>query len=98
MDPNNTVVDPAYERARRRVMAMKGFYSHFAIYCIVIAALFLMNYFQGGRWWFYWAAVGWGIGVAVHAISVFGFDSLLGPDWEERKIRELMDKERANPR
>lgn len=95
MDPNSTVTDPAYKRARRRVLAIKGFYSHIAIYCIVIAALFFINYFQGGRWWFYWAAVGWGIGVSVHAISVFGLDSLLGADWEERKIRELMDRERG---
>ena len=98
MDPIDIAADPAYKRARRRVKAMRDFYSHFSVYCIVNSALFLMNYFQGGRWWFYWATIGWGIGVAAHAFAVFGFDSFLGPDWEERKIRELMEKERGNPR
>jgi len=29
----------------------------------------------------------------VHALNVFGFRAMLGRDWEERKTRELMDKE-----
>ena len=94
-NPNNAVTDPAYERARRHVVAIKGFYSHFAIYCIVITALFFINYATRSHWWFFWPAIGWGIGVALHALAVFGFDSFLGADWEERKIRELMEKERA---
>jgi hypothetical protein len=85
----------AYERARRHVRAIKGFYSHAAIYCIVIGALFLINLATPGRWWFFWPGIGWGIGLAVHAVSVFGFGEWLGHDWEERKIRELMDKDKG---
>jgi hypothetical protein len=97
-NPNNLEVssqeaDPAYKRARRRVRELKGFYSHLAIYCIVITALFLINVATGRGWWFFWPAIGWGIGIAVHALSVYGLDSMLGADWEERKIRELMNKD-----
>jgi hypothetical protein len=34
----------------------------------------------------------WGIGLAVHAIVTYGSFSVLGDEWEERKIQELMDK------
>lgn len=101
-NPNNPEdssqeTDPAYKRAQRRaqrrVRELKGFYSHLAIYCIVITALFLINIATGRGWWFFWPAIGWGIGIAVHALSVYGLDSMLGADWEERKIRELMNKD-----
>ena len=36
----------------------------------------------------------WGIGLVFHWLGVFGFQSLgLGKDWEERKIKEMMEKE-----
>jgi hypothetical protein len=31
--------------------------------------------------------------LSVHGLSVFGTQKILGKDWEERKIQELMDKE-----
>jgi uncharacterized membrane protein YdjX (TVP38/TMEM64 family) len=83
-----------YERARERVKELKGFYTHVAIYVLVNIGLFIINLLAGGVWWFYWPLVGWGIGLLVHAINVFGFGGRLGRDWEERKTRELMDKER----
>jgi two-component system, LytTR family, sensor kinase len=44
-------------------------------------------------WWVAFPAIGWGIGLAAHAISVFFEDGLFGPDWEERKTRELLERE-----
>jgi hypothetical protein len=35
----------------------------------------------------------WGIGVFFHWYSVFGINFFLGKGWEEKKIKELMDKE-----
>lgn len=89
-----TVPDEAYEKARRHVRAIKGFYTHAATYCIVIGALFLIDLATPGRWWFFWPGIGWGIGLAVHALSVFGLGAWLGRDWEERKIRELIEKDK----
>jgi hypothetical protein len=83
-----------YERARKRVKELKGFYTHAAIYVLVNIMLFVINLLTGGGWWFYWPLLGWGIGLGVHALNVFGFGGRLGQDWEERKTRELMDKER----
>ena len=45
--------------------------------------------------WFYWPLLGWGVGLAAHGFSVFAGESLLGKEWEERKTREIMERERA---
>ena len=86
-----------YERARARVKAIKGFYIHATIFVVVNIALFAINVLVGGVWWFYWSLLGWGIGLGVHALAVFGFGGggSWGRDWEERKTREMIDKERG---
>ncbi len=40
------------------------------------------------------ATPGWGIGFAIHAAVVFLGGGRIGSDWEERKIREYVDRER----
>jgi 2TM domain len=84
--------DERYRRAKRRVTVIKSFYIHLGIYVGIITLLFLIDLLTPGGWWFYWALLGWGIGVVAHALSVFGIAGLLGSEWEEKKIRELMDK------
>ena len=84
-----------YQRARQRVQALRGFYTHLAVYIIVNIGLFLIDLLTGpGGWWFYWPLLGWGIGLAAHAFSVFGTTRWLGPEWEERQIRKELDRER----
>lgn len=81
------------ERARRRLGAEKSFYVHLATYVIVISALFINVLTGHGKWWFVWPAIGWGIGLTIHALSTFGLIGLLGRDWEERRLKELMEEE-----
>lgn len=33
-----------------------------------------------------------GVGLAAHGLSIFLPTMILGSDWEEKKIKELMDK------
>jgi len=47
-----------------------------------------------GALWFYWPLLGWGIGIAIHGLSVFVFGQFFGSEWEERKIKEIMDKDK----
>ncbi len=83
-----------YQKAKERVEAIKGFYIHLIVYVAVNLMLFSINViFSPEGLWFFWPLMGWGIAVAFHALSVFGFGLYFGPDWEERKIRELMEKE-----
>jgi 2TM domain len=88
--------DQRYDRAHARVQALKGFYTHATAYVLVNIGLFVINLLTGGGWWFYWPLLGWGIGLGIHALSVFGFrgGGTWGRDWEERKTRELMDRDR----
>jgi hypothetical protein len=84
-----------YERAQARVKELKGFYTHATAYVLVNIGLFVINLLTGGGWWFYWPLLGWGIGLGIHALSVFAFGGgPFGRDWEERKTRELMDRDR----
>ena len=79
-----------YMRAKKRVDDLKGFYGNLASYCVVIPFLIFINYKT--HWdfkWFWFPLFGWGLGLAVHAFTLFGY----GQDWEERKIREYMEKE-----
>ncbi|WP_027378613.1 2TM domain-containing protein [Chryseobacterium daeguense] len=83
----------AYEKATKRVKKLKGFYGNLTSYCLVIPFLIALNLLTDSRHlWFFWPMLGWGVGLAAHAINTFG----IGKDWEERKIKELMEEERKN--
>lgn len=84
------------QHAREQVAAMRSFYTHLFTYLVVNLGLFLINYFSrggNGPWWFYWPLLGWGIGLASHAFSVFGAYGLFGRDWEEKQVKRLLEKE-----
>ncbi len=83
-----------YIRAKERVDNLKKFYGNLTSYAIVITGLAIINYWSNG-WsymWFLWAAFGWGLGLFFHAMKTFK-NPFFGKNWEERKIKELMDKE-----
>jgi hypothetical protein len=85
---------------RERVRRLREFYVHAAIYAVVIGGLAILNWIITPTfWWVAFPAVGWGIGLAAHAISVTFEDSVFGAAWEERKTRELLERdERASLR
>lgn len=81
----------AYEKASKRVKELKGFYGNLFSYCLVIPFLFFINWRTAPEyWWAFWPMFGWGIGLASHALQTFG----IGKNWEDRKIKELMEKNR----
>lgn len=83
--------DRAYDRAKKRVKEIKGFYGNLISYCAVIPFLIFVNlYTQNNYYWFWWPLLGWGVGVASHAFQVFG----IGTSWQEKKIQEIMDKQK----
>jgi hypothetical protein len=86
-----------YEEARKRVKKIKGFYIHFIVYVLVNFLLISINLFtlssESGIWFIY-PLLGWGIGIVSHGISVFGLGRLFGASWEEKKIQEILNKDR----
>ena len=80
----------AYYRAKKRVEQLKGFYGSLISYCVVIPILVFINLKYSPQFhWFWFSAAGWGFGLLMHALKVFGYSS----NWEERKIKEILQKE-----
>jgi len=94
-----------YLLAKKRVAKIKGFYIHLTVYIIVNLFLSTIIFFglvteEGNSFveafsnfgmystWFFW-----GIGVFFHWMGVFGFKSFISKNWEEKKIREIMEQE-----
>lgn len=85
-----------YERAKKRAEDLKGFYSHLFAYVLVNAFLIIVNHLTSpGYYWFWWPLFGWGIGLAIHAATTFLPFMFWGDEWEQRKIKELMDKDQG---
>lgn len=78
------------------VRKLKGLYRHAAQYAVVIPLLWALNLWQGIDYmWAVWPTLGWGIGLAVHALSlrVFGQGGrLLGPQWEREQVERHLGR------
>ena len=84
-----------YQEAKKRVEEIKGFYIHLVSFFLVNSFLVIVNLLTSAEYlWFIWPLTGWSIGLIIHGISVFG--GFLGKSWEERKIKELMEKDKLN--
>ncbi|OXG08430.1 2TM domain-containing protein [Flavobacterium araucananum] len=84
-----------YYLAKKKVENIKGFYGNLTSFLLVNAILIFINlYTSPDHLWFYWPLMWWGFGVVFHGLKVFEVFPVLGKDWEERKIKELMEKEK----
>ncbi len=88
---------------RRRVHRLAEFYRHLLVFVIAIGLLWILNALtiQASNrpatwtsWWAIWATMGWGIGLFVHAITVLPVWGFFSQDWEDRKVQELLERER----
>ncbi|MAT89252.1 MAG: hypothetical protein CMC35_01055 [Flavobacteriaceae bacterium] len=94
--------DQKYQRAKKRVDDIKGFYTHLCIYIIINILLLLlaMDVFENGfinismpSWAHFTTPFFWGIGLLLHGVYVFGFKGSFLKKWEERKIKEYMERD-----
>ena len=79
--------------ARRRARQLRKLYTHVVVYAAVTAGLALLNAAQRpeSAWWAGWVAVGWGIGVAAHAIAI-AMPASAFHDWESRKTEQILNR------
>ncbi len=81
------------QEARERVKDLKSFYGHLISYIVINAGMLTTFFLAAGP-----EAVlgpllvllGWGGGLCIHAMRVFGFFGLGSPAWEQQKVRELL--------
>ena len=97
---NQIQKDERYFAAQKRVKSIKGFYIHFTVYVFVNIVLSIQIYLNTQndfwRWVSFSPALFWGIGILAHGTSVFGSNLLFGKNWEDRKIQELMEKDKKS--
>jgi hypothetical protein len=95
---NNLQQDERYFVAQRKVKSIRGFYVHLFFYVVINAFISFQIYMHNdGDFWQYQnftTAFFWGIGLLAHGVGVFGSSLIFGKEWEERKIQELMNKDK----
>ncbi|WP_420553159.1 2TM domain-containing protein [Tenacibaculum aiptasiae] len=92
-----------YIKARKRVEDIKKFYKHLTFYILINLVFIGYRIFKDIDYGstfveaftdisnykiFFW----WGVILILHGVSVFGKDVLFNKEWEERKVKEYMDK------
>lgn len=90
-----------YLRAKKRLKQIKGFYWHLFWYLIIniMITFFIYKNLPSGEnlnFWHLSTAFYWGIGLFAHWAGVFGRNLIFSKSWEERKIREYMEKDKNN--
>jgi transcriptional regulator with XRE-family HTH domain len=93
-DMNNEInISREEKKALQYVRDLKGFYSHVMSYVAVISMLFMINYFTDpSYYWAWWPALGWGIGIVSHALSLFNIFNIFGPEWERNKVEKILGR------
>lgn len=95
--PENLQIDIV----RSRVKELKKFYSHLFIYVIGVVVYLSKTYLDLPiNFWpinfinefFMWV---WTFIIGVQAVNLFFMQRLFGTKWEERKINEMMEKEKS---
>ena len=97
---NNFNKEEAYIRAKKRLDKLKGFYWHLGAYLGVNTFLIVMIVWNSGGiesiWHFGTFATPffWGIGLFFHFLGVFGRNIIFSKEWEDRKIKKYMDRDK----
>ena len=88
--------DQKYLQAEKRVEKIKEFYMHLTVYSLIIPTIIFVNLkFEPHFHWFWFSLLGWGTGLLIHWLNVFGFNLLgIGKNWEDKKIKEMMKEDK----
>lgn len=103
--------ESVYDRARKRVEALKGFYNHLKVFIVanvllIVAKLSLERWLTdiiedpGAERWLdiniFLTPVLWGVGLLIHGIYVYRHKFTFVKRWEEKKLKELLEDEENN--
>ncbi len=91
-----------YLKAKEQVKKLKEFYIHLSVYIIINVGLLLLIYsgyeIKINFWNFgtFFTPLGWGLGLAIHAIIVFGPNLSFIKHWENEKLNQFIKEEQQN--
>ena len=94
-----------FQRAKNKVEKLRKFYSHLTVYLVINSIITGFKVYNNLDSWDAFTAdlfsfstlsswIIWGLILLVHAFTVFILPSLLGYDWEELKIQQIMEEEK----
>lgn len=93
-------------RAEEKVRKLKGFYIHLFIFFVVNLVWFLVllaigqlsSYKKYGFWGMGYGqlsmALFWGIGLVSHGLFIFSNNIVISKKWEDKKINEILNKDK----
>ena len=99
--------DEAREAARRYVEQLRVLGIHATVFAVGMVVIFAVNLAVNlaagitGEWWAWWsgwALIGWGLGVAIHALVVrLSRPKRSSSSWTEQKISKILSEADAQP-
>ncbi|MDR0494342.1 MAG: 2TM domain-containing protein [Treponema sp.] len=74
MENNETADEKLMRQAEEFVKARRGFRSHIMSYLWVNLCLVIIYFItsRGAHFWPVWCMIGWGVGLVIHGVSVYG--------------------------
>lgn len=89
----NTADDRQEAEAFEFVRKLRRLYLHLVRYVIIVSVLLAINlWVSPQRMWIYWVIGGWGLGLLLHAFSVFRSHCFLGPQWEREQVEKRLGR------
>ena len=99
---NNENRSREYREAYKKMKKEKGFYKHLTVYILVNVMILGINIYEvqtnkePWSWKMLQVLFFWGIGLGAHALQTFSSDLSFGKRWEEKKIQEILNKNKKD--
>ena len=72
------------------VKGIKDFYGHVFMYVFLVGIFGLVFGFRHPL--IFWGAIGWGIGLLAHGLTVYEVVNVFGPRWEKKQIEKRLGR------
>ena len=90
----NYVEEERYFQAKKRVKEIREFYEHLTVYILCNPIVIVVNLMTSPEFLYFWfSLLGWGIAIVLHGLKAYGYAPFFDKKWEERKVKEFMEKE-----
>lgn len=91
--PSQHFVEQAEQEAISYVQNLKAFHMNWITFIIIMPFLYMLNIKLSPDFlWVVIAGVGWGFGIALHALVIFGLFSIFSGAWEQREFQKHMSR------
>lgn len=81
------------KKAKKRVQEKLAFIQHCVIYVFCIIMFVILNYTITPHYtWWYWPALGWGIGIVSHFLSITKlYTKKIEKEWIQKELKRMDD-------